>query len=46
MAPPLASCANKADELGLGAGNIDPLPPGVKPDRNDDSFGVGKPPRM
>lgn len=45
VAPPLASCENKAWEFGVGAGNMDPLPPGVRPDRNEDSFGVGNPPR-
>jgi hypothetical protein len=40
------SCAKMACEFGLGAGNMDPLPPGVKPVRSDDSFGVGNPPRM
>lgn len=40
-----ASCAKRV-ELGLGAGNMDPLPPGVNPVLRDDSFGVGKPPRM
>ena len=29
--------------FGLGAGNIDPPPPGVRPVRSDDSLGVGKP---
>lgn len=29
-------------EFGLGAGNIDPPPPGVRPVLSDDSFGVGK----
>lgn len=41
-----ASWAKRACELGLGAGNMDPLPPGVRPVLNEDSFGVGKPPRM
>nr|GFD55356.1 hypothetical protein [Tanacetum cinerariifolium] len=29
--------------LGLGAGNIDPPPPGVRPVRREDSLGVGNP---
>lgn len=33
---------NIAEVPGLGAGNIDPPPPGVSPVRKEDSFGVGK----
>lgn len=44
VAPPLANCAMNACEPGLGAGNMDPLPPGVSPDRRPDSLGVGNPP--
>lgn len=42
VAPPLASWAKRAWELGLGARNINPLPPGVKPVLKEDSLGVGK----
>lgn len=40
-APP-AICWKRAWELGLGAGNMEPPPPGVSPVRKEDSFGVGK----
>ncbi len=46
VTPPLCRWLKMpACELGLGAGNMDPLPPGVKPVRIEDSLGVGKPPR-
>jgi hypothetical protein len=42
VAPPALSEAKRADVPGLGAANMGPIPPGVKPDRIDDSLGVGK----
>ena len=38
-----ASWPKRACEFGLGAGNMEPLPPGVSPVLSEDSFGVGKP---
>lgn len=43
VAPPLWSCWKMACELGDGAGNMEPPPPGVSPVLSEDSLGVGKP---
>lgn len=43
VAPPLCNCCSIDWAPGLGAGNIEPPPPGVRPVLREDSFGVGNP---
>ncbi len=43
MVPGVAAVPKRAG-FGLGTGNMDPLPPGVRPVRPEASFGDGKPP--